>query len=268
MNNPFSEVTNMDDIVRSLNPNYTPTDTNNAPLMPQHKGFEGPPRVIITGASGIGKTNSILGAITARQIKADHIWLCTGSPNQMKYKTFMKIMNTLQKQMSEQIGEEYSLYTLITEPEQLPEMEELDTSISHLCLIDDMVSKKNQQWFEDAFIKARNFNMGLIYITQDFYKVSPIIRRNCNYFMIFKPNSKTDVDLLTAEHSLVHKEHFKEIFNKATEDKHSFLFLDKRTDIPLLRIRKNFNQVWVDEENDFVPIQKLLQNNPDILQEK
>ena len=123
-----------------------------------------------------------------------------------------------------------------------------------------MVSKKNQQWFEDAFIKARNFNMSLIYITQDYYKVSPIIRRQCDYFMFFKPNSKTDVDLLTSEHSLVHKDRFKEIFNEATSDRNSFLFLDNRTDIPLLRIRKNFNQVWVDEKNQFVPLQELLED--------
>lgn len=257
----MAQILNIDKLVDQMNDAEEPVNAKNHYLFPQHEGHQGGYRWMVTGPSGTGKTNLVISSLLQTQIKFDHLWLVVRSPNQPKYVLLLKWINSLERAFKEKTGEDVSMVTVITAPEDLPPLEDLEKSINNLVLIDDMVMASNQDVFEDYFVRSRHYGTSLIYLTQDYYKVPIIIRRQCNYISIFGVNSKQELDLVTREHSLTYdKKEFKLIFKEATAEPNSFLFIDRRTELDLLKLRKGFDQYWDEDRQSFVPIEEEMEN--------
>lgn len=95
--------------------------------------------------------------------------------------------------------------------------------------------------FENLIIKARHKNLNVFLTTQTFKGVSPVWRRNCSGFMIFKTIDTNQLrDIFTEIQGLFKSyEEFENIYKYATENKHEFLYIDMNDkENP---IRKNFD---------------------------
>ena len=98
-----------------------------------------------------------------------------------------------------------------------------------------MIIKKllNQKPLIDYFIRGRHKNCTVIYLSQSYYKTPKDIRLNCSHFCIYEFPSSNERSLICRENSIP-----KELYDKATADPFSFLYIDK----PRKFVTKNFNE--------------------------
>lgn len=216
---------------------------DNHPLVPQHDCRIGSFRWLISGKSGVGKTNCLVSALLQNQIKFEHIYLFVADPTQSKYKLLLQYLNTLQQELG--CG---PLYTIGTSSKQIVPLSDVDSSRINVAVFDDLLTEKNQSVIADYFIKGRHSNVSSVYISQSYIDTPKIIRKNCDYFSIFSASSSTEFNTLCSAQNLgFDKVEFKKMFDLAARD-NNFLFIDRKTTLDILRIRKNFDQVWDGEK--------------------
>lgn len=223
---------------------YFRDDELNNYLAPQFDNTVLSFRFGIFGRAGTGKTGLIVSAILQSDIKFEHIYLFVKDPSQGKYQLLLMFIEALEREYEAEHGEFKSFGTVVTKAEEIPSIDDVNPNIINLAIFDDMMMEKDQTLIEEYFIRGRNKNMNCIYLAQDYHYTSPIIRKQCEYFAIFGVSSKNELIQLAKDHSLEYSfNEFKDILNKATHPKHNFLLIDRRTDNPLLLLRKNWDNV-------------------------
>ena len=94
-----------------------------------------------------------------------------------------------------------------------------------------MFAKKNQREIVDYFIQGRHKNCSVIYLSQSFCKTPKDIRLNCSHYCIYEFPSSRERNMISSELGVD-----KEKYNKATEGKYIFLYVDK----PRKKVKGNF----------------------------
>jgi len=252
------QVINIDEMIEKIDGIKKTIDAENHVLAPQHSGGKGSFRWLVVGATGKGKTNVVISALTQAHIKFDHLYLYVKDPNQSKYIYLQKWLNELERDIEEETNEKVSIYTVITEVEDILSINDIPSDRINVAIFDDLLLSKNQKLIGEYFIVGRHKNMSCIYNTQDYHLTPKIIREQCNYFAIFEPNSQSDLmQLCKAQSMTCDYKTFKEIMSKATDDGKSFLFIDRRTDEKELKLRKNFDELWDYDNHKFYSIAPL-----------
>jgi hypothetical protein len=244
-------------------------------LAPQFDNGAGAFRSLVSGRSGTGKTNLLVSLILTGQIKFEHLYMYVRDPTQSKYQLLLHWIQSLEDQYEAENGTRKAFATVVTNPEQIVPVDEVDNGVLNLAIFDDMLMEKNQKLIEDYFIRGRHRNLNCFYLTQDYHLTSSTIRKQCEYFAIFGVSSKAELVQLAKDHSLEYDFHqFKDLLNKATNPKTNFMLIDRRTDNPLLQIRKNWDQIvesTTDAEGnevlEFKPIEEMLQKYQQFLKE-
>jgi len=251
-------VINIDDQIAKIEGLKQTIDAENHVLAPQHSGGKGSFRWLVVGATGKGKTNVVISAITQAHIKFDHLYMYVKDPNQSKYLYLQKWLNELENRIEEQTGDKVSVYTVISNVKEIIPIKDIPSDRINLAIFDDLMLVKHQELIEEYFIVGRHKNMSCIYMTQDYHETPKIIREQCNYFSIFEPNSQGELKQLCMSQSMTcDYKVFKEIMDKATDDGKSFLFIDRRTTHKELKLRKNFDELWDYEHHQFFSINPL-----------
>ena len=117
-----------------------------------------------------------------------------------------------------------------------------------LIVFDDMIAdiisnKKINSIVTELFIKDRELNISLIFITQSYFKVPKDVRNNSTHFFMMKTPNKRELMQIAINHSSdVNTKDFIEIYRKCTDKPYSFLVIDTTLSSDnLLRFRKNLN---------------------------
>lgn len=135
------------------------------------------------------------------------------------------------------------LYKINFQPDHMPYASKTKPNI--LLFLDDLAGLDilKHKLFENMVIKARHKNLNIALTNQSWKMVSPVWRRNSTAFMIFKTLDMNQIKGIFDEIQGLFKsfDEFIEAYNYATEDKHSFLYVDINDKIN--PIRKNFNEV-------------------------
>jgi hypothetical protein len=169
-----------------------------------------------------------------------------------------KYMNIKDKKPIKEKGK-VELYTVITDPEKIVPIDKINSEIVNVVIFDDMILEKNQQLVIEYFVRGRHRCANCVYITQSYHLTDITIRKNCDYFSVFGVSSKSELVQLCKDLSLMYDYHeFKDILTEATKGKNDFLFIDTRTDLDILKLRKGFEDVWDPASNSFIPIGKLV----------
>lgn len=212
---------------------------NKNKFIPQH-----PFRWIISGGSGTGKTNMVLNFIY-RFADFDKLFIYTKHPNQPKFAQLMQLFEDGGRSDDIIVG---------TNSEDVPAPEELDCDNQNLILFDDMLLEKDQTPIIEMFIRGRHSNASVIYLTQSYFKVSRNIRLQCSYFSFYECNRR-EMNTLYQElgNDLSKKTFFNRIAQATTRD-YSFLFVDKKTRNKSMRYRKNFDELFDEDEEEDVSI--------------
>ena len=64
-----------------------------------------------------------------------------------------------------------------------------------------MSNKKAQQVLKELYTRCRKLNISLCFLTQSYISVPKDVRLNCTHYIIFKLNSKRELQNITINHS-------------------------------------------------------------------
>jgi hypothetical protein len=186
-----------------------------------------PFRLLILGPTGCGKTNLLINLID--NISHDKLIIYSRHLDQPLYRAF------IEKGKHENIS-------MSSDIDNVLNPDDLDTEKQNLYIFDDFMTSKDQNDIIDVFVRGRHANCSCIYITQCYFPVHKNIRLNCNYFVIFKIDSKRELLELQKDHAInIGKDDFLKLYMHAVSEPYSFFVIDKRTNFPPLSYRRRFD---------------------------
>lgn len=182
-------------------------------------------RMLITGPSGCGKTNTLVNMLVEPLVYYDKIYLYSKNLEQDKYEYLHERIDPISKEAGYQIIEESN--------DQILPVSSLSKVNQKLVIFDDFVCEKNQNPLIEYFIMSRHKNCNVIYLSQSYYKTPKDIRNNCTHFCVFDFPSRREKSMICSDTQVP-----KEVYEKATFDPYSFLYIDK----PRKFVSKNFDE--------------------------
>jgi len=197
-----------------------------------------PARILICGVSGSGKNNCLMNLILQMNCFTK-IYIFAKNLDQPLYRFLISRMHKLSKK----IGKKILFYS--EDLEDIPELSEFDKSETNLIVFDDMIMEKNQKRISELFTRGRNScNASCVYLTQNYYSVDKLIRRNCDYIIIKKINTSSDLKRIISEYKLSNNISLDQLYKFyeqiVASGMENFLLLDMKTDDPKLKYRMNF----------------------------
>jgi ABC-type dipeptide/oligopeptide/nickel transport system ATPase component len=196
-------------------------------------GLKLPFRMLIIGGSGSGKTQTLMNIIHNMNDTFNEIYVITKNKQEPIY-----------EYLEDKLGSKG--VSVVEGIENAPDLDkDINKKDQTLIVMDDLVLEANQRPLEEFFIRARKQNCSLIYISQSYYAVPKMIRKNLNYLIIKQLSSLQDLFRIMREYSLGdNKVQLKKIYDNATSDnKQDFLLVDLDAP-PENRFRKNFNDIY------------------------
>ena len=179
-----------------------------------------PFRMLITGSSGSGKTQTLLSLLHNMPKTFEKIIITTKNKDEPLY-------NWLDEKFEKEGGFEIRE----VDKDGLPELDKFDKECNNLLVMDDLVGEKNQKPMEQFFLRARKKGCSLVYITQSYYAVPKMIRNNLTYLIIKQVSSMRNLTMIMKEYDLgVSKDDLIEMYETATADKSGFLMIDLEGD--------------------------------------
>jgi len=194
-------------------------------------GIKLPFRALLIGGSGAGKTQTLLNLLHNMGNTFNAVWIITKCKKEPLYEF-----------LEEKLGDKG--LTIVEGINNAPDLDSLDEKEQTLIVMDDLVLEKNQKPLEAFFIRGRKKNASFVYISQSYFAVPPMIRKNLNYLMIKRLSNLPDLFRIMREYSLgVDKEKLKQAYEYAIgNNKQDFLMVDVDGE-PSDRFRKNFNTI-------------------------
>ena len=223
----FYELKEVRDIKEpSYNPHFKENDT------------EIPSRICIVGASGSGKTTSLLNFLLISPNTFGHITIVT--------KQSEPLYEYLEKKLK---GKNITIYY---ELDKLPEPRDFpNKDLQNLLVFDDQVVTRNQSKIINYFIYGRKVGSGItcVYLTQSYYSVPKTIRAQLSYIWIVKIGQRRDLNLILADSGgLVEKDVLRKLYEESTSETFSFLKINLNTIDLNKKFSKNFNQFFLLED--------------------
>jgi len=205
-------------------PSKYKTKTDN-PNLSQHN-IELHFRMLVSAPSGSGKTSFVYNLLHIMDNTFDKIYVITANKDEPLY-------NHLEDKSKGRI--------VITEGiSSIPDMDGFKKEEQYLVIFDDLVNKKNQTPIINYFIRCRKKNCSAIYITQSYYDVPTIIRKNVNYAVFLKLGGVKELKMIMRDYSMDDINQLKNMFEFATNDKFQVLIIDKESQDPQRKFRKNY----------------------------
>ena len=186
------------------------------PYIPDH-----PYRILIIGGSGSGKIDALLNLINNRP-DIDKIYLYTKDPYEKKYQYLINKLEKVglnhfndPKAFMEYSNDMQDVYKNIEDynPIKKPKV---------LIIFDDMIAgminnNKLNPIVTELFIRGRNLNISIVFITQSYFKVRKDVRLNSTHFFIIKIPNKRELQQIALNHSSdIDFKYFMNIYKKST----------------------------------------------------
>lgn len=202
--------------------------------------FDLPFRAVIVAPSGSGKTNFLLNLIalfSKGKGTFASITILTKVANEPLY-NFLKL-----KAENIQIKEGLS---------NTPPLDKYDKEENHLIVWDDLVLAKNLEMVENYYIRARKFNVSCIFISQSYYHIPTMIRKNCSYMIILKLGSgKREIKMIMSEFGMgLEQEQVMNMYEYATDTKFMPLIVNMEESDKYKKFRKGFLEIL--DPDDFI----------------
>ena len=234
----FYEVIPKKYLLEAENPNY---NIHNIDL---------PFRMCVVAPSGSGKTNFLVNLIKVfsqgKGTFAD-IHICTANKDEPLY-------NWLTKENEQITISEGILST--------PKLDSMDKEENHLVIWDDLVLTKDLSSVEKYYIRARKLNCSVVFLSQSYYDIPKIIRKNSSYLVVLNlGGSKRETTALLNEWGTeLDKDELKAIYDDCTsEHMRPLIIAGGKVDK-----NKKYRKGW----KDYYNLDKFLKNIPRTLPKK
>ena len=171
----------------------------NWPYIPDH-----PYRILITGGSGSGKTNLLLNLIK-NQPDIDKIYLYVKDPYESKYQY---LINKRESVGTNHFNDPKAFIDYSNDMHVYENIDDYnpDKQNKILIVLDDMIAdvinhKKLKSIVSELFIRGRNLNISLVFITKSYFKVPKDVRLNTTHSFIAKIPNKRELQQIATNHS-------------------------------------------------------------------
>ena len=124
----------------------------------------------------------------------------------------------------------------------LPVLDKMDKKTNHLVVVDDLLLDKDQQPIINYYIRCRKLNCSIAYLSQSYFDIPSLIRKNCSYMVFLKLGGVREVKDILRNFALgISKEQLINMYNYATDEKLDCLLLDLEASKDK-KFRKNFDE--------------------------
>ena len=105
-----------------------------------------------------------------------------------------------------------------------------------------MRSEKFKSIIKELFIRCRQLNNSIVFITQSYFRTPKDARLNSTHYMLMKIGSKKELKSIAEEKSgYLDYRDFLKMYNYCAKEPYSFMMIDTRS-TATITIRKNFDE--------------------------
>ena len=183
-------------------------------------------RMLVTGASGSGKTNTLVYMLRKPLVYYDKVYLYTRNPHQDKVQDLIKVMDVVSQKVGCDVLE-------IKDPDNIMDTREYPEGNRKVVIFDDLVNAADniQSKIANHFTDGRHHQISPIYLTQSYFDTPQKLRLNCSHMIFYTPPTKKHCKLI-ADENMFDPGLFKSL------GQHDFLFVDKEKK----KVAKNFDE--------------------------
>jgi hypothetical protein len=194
-------------------------------------GIDLPFRMCVSAPSGSGKSNFLLNLIhlfSKGEGSFADITIITRNKDEPAY-------NYLTSKC-DQIQVKEGLHNV-------PNLDKMDKKVNHLVCFDDLILAKDQSPIINYYIRARKLNCSVVYLSQSFFDIPSIIRKNCSYMVFLKIGGLREIKTILRDFSLnCSKKQLIGMYDYATAEKLSPFIIDIEEKDRTHKFRKGFNE--------------------------
>jgi hypothetical protein len=217
--------------------------------------FNIPFRILIVGGTCGGKSNFIVNLILQPDMYNEYflgedIYIVSPSmENDEKLQHIKNAKNIGDENIFDMYDDEIlmELYSHIEEQynESIKNKEKVKNS---LIIMDDcgfsgnLRAKNKGSAINKIFMNGRHINLSCIVCNQYYSQVSPAIRANSNGIVLFSL-SQRQMKLVEDDHNYINAKKFQDIYNKTTEEPHSFFIINYSMPKSQMYLDKNFKPI-------------------------
>lgn len=209
-----------------------------------------PAMINIVGSTGSGKTNVCVDLIEKIN-NFDRIYLYAKDLKEPIYAWMIDKFLEVQKKTNVQV-----LHTSDSIKNMMP-INEMERNKNNLVIIDDMICEKkgDLKIVSEYFIRARKVPATCIFISQSYYDTPILIRKNTNYLIFKRINTKSDLKSVLNEYSLgVELKTLASMYDYSTSGAFTNFFMIDLVGDKSMRFRKCYTPIkWSNESNPDVP---------------
>ena len=234
----------------------------NWPYIPDH-----PYWILITGGWGSAKTNLLFNRnLIENQPDIDKIYLYAKDPYESKYQYLINKREYVginlfnyPKAFIDYSNNMHDVYKSIDDYNPDKENKIL---IGFDDMIADMIhNKKLNSIVTELFIRGKNLQFSLVFITQSYFKVPKDVTLNTSHFFISKIPNKRELQQIAINHSSdISTKNFANIYRKCTDEPYSFLVNDTTlSSNDSVRFSKTFSNIkckfpWIQITLSVIPL--------------
>jgi len=174
-------------------------------------------RMLISGQSNCGKTNTLMHMIRMPMVYFDKIYFYTPNAHQEKIQDLIELMDEISshKDVGYQVLE-------IGDQDDTIDTSEYPNDNRKVVRFDDLVNAPDraQNKIANHFTDGRHHMISPIYLSQSYYDVPQKLRQNCSHMLLYPPSTENHLNLIAKENLIS-----PELFDKLGP--YQFLFLDK-----------------------------------------
>jgi len=207
---------------------------NKKPKNWKHHHIEHNSHILCIGATGTGKSNTLMNYILRSKGEFKKIIIFSGSTtDEPLYKVLKESNNKIE------------FYNDIEEMPSLEEYEETNMEKNKKLIIWDdwinLTSKELKKIFK-FIVSSRKYGCSNWLMAQSYTSVPKIITRNVNYIILFRINDNISINNILKNHNIlnVDKDLFKRAYILSTYEPLNFLLLDFKSRDEKDRVRYNF----------------------------
>ena len=189
-----------------------------------------PFRMCVSAPSGSGKTNFILNLISLF------------SQGKGTFQTIDIITRNKDEPLYRYLEKKCPDIVIKEGMKSLPVLDKMDKKTNHLVVVDDLLLDKDQTPIVNYYIRCRKLNCSIAYLSQSYFDIPALIRKNCSYMVFLKIGGVREVKDILRNFGLgVSKEQLLAMYDYATDEKMNCLLLDLEASKDK-KFRKNFDE--------------------------
>jgi hypothetical protein len=194
-------------------------------------GFNLPFRAVVSAPSGSGKSNFLVNLI--------HLFCCGGG----SFADITLITRNKDEPIYNYLVSKCDQIQIKEGLHNIPQLDKMDKKVNHLVCFDDLILAKDQSQIINYYIRARKLNCSVVYLSQTFFDIPPIIRKNCSYMIFLKIGGLREIKTILRDFSLnCSKDQLLGMYNYATEEKLSPFIIDIEEKDRTHKFRKGFKE--------------------------